>query len=181
MMLLRWVTPSRSVAAVTDIDAATLAASGIRGVIVDLDNTIVAWNVPAPDAAVAEWIGRLRAAGVRACIVSNNLAGRPRTIAAALGIPIVVGAIKPTPWALRRAMALMGTTPATTALVGDQLFTDILGGNLLGLHTILVTPLSRNEFFTTKIVRALERTIRSKALQASKRASEQTGNPDKSL
>jgi HAD superfamily phosphatase (TIGR01668 family) len=169
--MLRWITPDRAVPAVTDIDIEGLAASGIRGVIMDLDNTIVTWNAAAPEPDVAAWIGRLKAAGVRASIVSNNLGGRARAIAAALGVPAVVGAIKPTPWALRRAMALMQTTPATTALIGDQLFTDVLGGNLLGLQTILVEPLSRDEFPTTKIVRALERTIRAKVLEARKRGS----------
>jgi hypothetical protein len=162
---LRWVTPDRVEPAVDAIDVAVLARAGIRGVIMDLDNTIVAWKAPAPTPAVAQWVAGLHAAGLKGCIVSNNLSRRAQTIAGALGLLVVVGAIKPAPWALRRAMMLMGTTPATTVLVGDQLFTDILGGNLLGLQTILVEPLSRNEFPTTKVVRAIERTIRTKVLR----------------
>jgi hypothetical protein len=62
-------------------------------------------------------------------------------------------------------MAIMGTRPATTALVGDQLFTDVLGGNLLGMYTILVEPLSPDEFPTTKLVRRLERLVRSRVVK----------------
>ncbi|MGH2405443.1 MAG: YqeG family HAD IIIA-type phosphatase [bacterium] len=162
---LRWVTPDRAVPAVTDVDINGLSASGIRGIILDLDNTIVAWNAAAPSPEVAAWVTRLQAAGLAGCIVSNNLTGRARAIAAALGVSVVIGAVKPAPWALRRAVRLMGTTPETTVVIGDQLFTDVLGGNLAGMHTILVEPLSRQEFFTTKIVRALERTIRAKVIR----------------
>ncbi|HEV8354924.1 MAG TPA: YqeG family HAD IIIA-type phosphatase [bacterium] len=164
-MAIRWVTPDRAVPAVTDVDIDELAASGISGVILDLDNTIVAWDAAAPSPGVAAWVERLLAAGLKGCIVSNNLTGRARAIATALGVFVVIGAIKPAPWALRRAMRLMETSPQTTALIGDQLFTDVLGGNLVGMQTILVEPLSRAEFPTTKIVRALERTIRAKVLR----------------
>jgi len=165
-LVLRWVTPDRAVPALTDVDVETLAAAGIRAVILDLDNTLVAWHAESPSPDVAAWVVRLHAAGLSACIVSNNLTGRARIIARSLGVSVVVGAIKPAPWALRRAMALMRSTPATTALIGDQLFTDILGGNLVGVHTILVEPLSRSEFFTTKVVRALERTIRARVIRS---------------
>ncbi|MGH2425704.1 MAG: YqeG family HAD IIIA-type phosphatase, partial [bacterium] len=102
---------------------------------------------------------------MQACIVSNNFAGRVRTLAEHLHVPVVIGAVKPTPWAFRKAMKVMGTTPRETALVGDQLFTDILGGNLLGLRTILVDPLSAREFPTTMLVRRIERLVRRRVLQ----------------
>lgn len=166
MRLLKWVTPDRAVPAVTDVDAGALAASGIRAVILDLDNTLLAWDATSPSPVVAAWVARLHDAGLSVCIVSNNLTGRARAIAGALGVLVVTGAVKPAPWALRRAMALMGSTPPTTALIGDQLFTDVLGGNLVGMHTILVEPLSRHEFPTTKLVRALERTIRGRVIRS---------------
>ncbi len=80
-------------------------------------------------------------------------------LAAALGLPAVTGALKPRRGALRRALSVMGTAPETTALVGDQLFTDILGGNRLGLYTILVRPQSRKEFVLTRLVRRVERAV----------------------
>lgn len=164
-MLLRWLVPYRYSRAIEEIDLQALRADGIRGVIVDLDNTIVPWKASQPTLAVQRWIADLIASGMQACIVSNNFAGRVRTLAEHLHIPVVIGAVKPTPWAFRKAMKVMGTTAGETALVGDQLFTDILGGNLLGLRTILVDPLSAREFPTTMLVRRIERLVRRRVLQ----------------
>src|SRR3989442_557906 len=72
--------------------------------------------------------------------------------------------VKPIPWAFRRAMTIMGIPARQTALIGDQLFTDILGGNLVGMYTILVDPLSSQEFPTTKLVRRLERLVRARVI-----------------
>lgn len=162
---MRWLVPYRYARRIEDVDPRALRADGIRGVILDLDNTIVAWNAPDPAPDVQRWVADLTAAGVRACIVSNNFTGRARAVAQRLGVPVVAGAIKPTPWAFRRAMRVMDTEPEETALVGDQLFTDVLGGNLLGLKTILVDPLSAREFPTTMLVRRIERLLRSRVLK----------------
>lgn len=163
--MLRWLTPYRYAPAVTDLAPEGLRDDGILGVILDLDNTIVAWNAPAPTPQVRQWMSHLAAIGLRACIVSNNFTGRARAIGDLLQVPVVSAAVKPGPWAFRRAMLKMGTAPALTALVGDQLFTDVLGGNLLGLRTILVDPLSAEEFPTTKLVRMVERMIRPRVLR----------------
>lgn len=162
--MLRWLTPTQYVREVTQLDPGALWAEGVRGVILDLDNTVVAWDAPAPSAEVAVWIARLRSTGLEVCIVSNNFA-RARAIAQGLQLPVVAGAIKPGPWAFRRAMAIMGTPAPRTALVGDQLFTDVLGGNLLGMRTVLVDPLSTDEFPTTRLVRAVERLIRNRVVK----------------
>lgn len=164
-MILRWLTPSQYVAAITDLNPDDLHAAGVRGMILDLDNTIVASNAALPAPEVLQWVTHLHRTGLRACIVSNNLAGRARAMGDLLRMPVVAGAIKPVPWAFRRAMAIMGTAPGETALVGDQLFTDVLGGNLLGVRTILVDPLSVHEFPTTRAVRAVERLIRARVLR----------------
>ncbi len=127
--------------------------------ILDLDNTLVPWGESdiAPD--LAAWVGRAREAGLRLCIVSNNRGPRVTRLAHRLGIPAVTGALKPRRTALRRALAAMEVRPDEAALVGDQLFTDILGGNRLALHTILVRPQSRREFFLTRMVRVVERIV----------------------
>lgn len=164
-MILRWLVPRRYVPSLPLIDPAELAARGVRGVILDLDNTVVAWDAAAPSPETRAWVRRLRDAGLRACIVSNNFAGRTQAVGDALGLPVVAGAVKPIPWAFRRAMVIMGTPASQTALIGDQLFTDVLGGNLLGLHTILVDPLSRREFPTTRLIRRFERLLRARVLR----------------
>lgn len=163
--MLRWLVPYRYARVIEDVDPRALRADGIRGVILDLDNTIVPWKALQPTPAVQRWIAELLDSGVQACIVSNNFAGRVRAVAERLRVPVVTGAIKPTPWAFRKAMRVMGTTAQQTALIGDQLFTDVLGGNLLGVRTILVDPLSAREFPTTMVMRRIERLIRRRVLK----------------
>lgn len=136
-----------------------LRARGIRGVILDLDNTLVPWGAREAPPELSRWISSGRTEGLRFCIVSNNLGARVERLAAALGVPAVTGALKPRRGALRRALGVMGTTPAETALVGDQVFTDILGGNRLGLYTILVRPQGGREFLLTRPVRWIERLV----------------------
>jgi HAD superfamily phosphatase (TIGR01668 family) len=164
-VILKWLTPTYAAASLLALDPTELATGGIRAVILDLDNTVVAWNASVPTEAVRQWVSRARTAGLRACIVSNNFSRRAQVIGDLLGVPVVAGAVKPIPWAFRRAMAILGTLPGQTALIGDQLFTDILGGNLLGVQTILVEPLSVHEFPTTRLVRRVERLIRPRILK----------------
>jgi HAD superfamily phosphatase (TIGR01668 family) len=162
---MRTVTPSRAADGVADVDPQELAEEGIRGVILDFDNTLVPWGDEIPPPDIRAWVERLRGAGLRGCIVSNNLALRVRRVGVLLDMPVVGWAMKPIPIGFWRAMAIMGTRPATTALIGDQLFTDVLGGNLLGMYTILVEPLSPDEFPTTRLVRRIERLIRSRIVR----------------
>ena len=144
-----------------DLDCAELAARGIRGVLLDLDNTLAAWRSMAIAPEVERWLGGLRHAGLNACIVSNAATDRRvRPVAERLGLPWVTRALKPLRRGFVRGMRLMGTTPDTTVMVGDQLFTDIYGGNRLGLFTILVDPVSRRDAFTTRLIqRPLERLL----------------------
>jgi HAD superfamily phosphatase (TIGR01668 family) len=155
----RWLRPDSRSDTVYAISLKALHARGIRGVILDLDNTLVPWGAREAPPELRGWIAAGRAEGLQFCIVSNNRGARVARLAAALGLPAVTGALKPRRGALRRALGVMGTTPATTALIGDQLFTDILGGNRLGLHTILVRPQSRKEFVLTRAVRWAERLV----------------------
>lgn len=165
-MILRLITPTRAAASVADLDPSALVRSGIRGVILDLDNTIVRWGEAAPTELTRRWVAALRRAGLRVCIVSNNSGMRARQVGDILQVPVVGWALKPVPFGFRRALAIMGTAPGETALVGDQLFTDVLGGNLLGLRTILVEPLSVREFPTTRLIRRLEGLIRDRVVRS---------------
>ncbi|HEV2440283.1 MAG TPA: YqeG family HAD IIIA-type phosphatase [bacterium] len=153
----RWLRPDAEVDSIYAIDPAALRARGIRGVILDLDNTMVPWGAWDVPAALGPWIAAARAVDLRLCIVSNNAGARVAHLAEALELPAVTGAWKPRRGALRRALRMMGTAPDATALVGDQVFTDVLGGNRLGLHTILVHPQSGREFPLTRLTRLAER------------------------
>ncbi len=164
-MILGWLTPSWYVSAIQEVNLERLSTQGVRGVIFDLDNTLVPADAAEPLPPVRAWIARLHAMGFRSCIVSNNFATRTKAIGQILQVPVVTSAVKPAPWAFRRAMRVMGTQPSQTALIGDQVFTDVLGGNLLGIRTILVDPISPREFPTTRLVRLAERLVRSRIVR----------------
>ncbi len=157
--LWRLLAPRHRVSGVAALSPARLRAWGIDAVMLDLDNTLVPWGADAPPPDVVAWLATLQQAGIAACLVSNSLSGRVRRAARLLGLPVAAGRFKPSAAKLRRALAIMGTTPARTAMVGDQLFTDVLAGNRLGVPTILVAPLSPREPWRVRLVRALERRV----------------------
>lgn len=144
---------------VVHLDFAALAAQGLVNYCLDVDNTLalhLSWE-PAP--GVPEALRRAREEGhIRnLCLVSNVIWGRRKLerlahLARRLDIPHHCGALlwhrKPSPVPFRRAMACMGSTPDNTVVVGDQIFTDILGGNRLGLYTVLVQPLGPDHWTT---------------------------------
>lgn len=152
--------PHLYVSSVFDIDFARLYRRGIRGLVVDLDNTLVPWNQREVTPAVAAWFRRARAAGLTCCIVSNNHDERVRGFAESVGAARIARAGKPRRRAFSRAMAAMQTHAGSTAVIGDQVFTDILGGNRLGLFTILVQPVAEHEFWGTRLLRRLEDLVR---------------------
>ena len=151
---------------VYELDIASLKEHGINAIIVDIDNTLVSWNTREPDKKANEFMCRLGSEGFKICILSNNSRKRVEEFNKCLNLPAIHKAIKPSKIAFRRAMKLMKSTPADTAVIGDQLFTDVLGGNRMGLFTILVSPISDKEFIWTRIVRKLEKRILRKYHQA---------------
>lgn len=160
MKVLEVFRPRRFARTLADLDPAGLAAEGIRGLVVDVDNTLVAYGSAAPSETARRWVADARAAGLRLVLVTNNRTRRTRALAEGLGLPVAAGLMKPSTSGLRRALAMMELSPGETALVGDQLLTDILAGNRLGLFTILVRPVGRREFLTTRLVnRTIERVL----------------------
>ncbi|HPF20013.1 MAG TPA: YqeG family HAD IIIA-type phosphatase [Syntrophomonas sp.] len=148
--------PRMYVDTLLDVPLEELAALGVRAFILDLDNTITEWNSQELRAEVEAWFRTIRERGFKACILSNNGEQRIVQIAARLEIPFIHRARKPMRGAFLQAVEIMGMQPDAVAVIGDQIFTDILGGNRAGLYTILVKPLARREFYGTKISRAME-------------------------
>lgn len=145
--------PHRMIDSVVEVPAADLKAQGIRGVILDLDNTLVLWHQEEMAAEITTWLEDLKAAGLKLCILSNSVLGsRSERIAERIGCAFVRKAAKPSRQGFRRAMLAMATPPEATAIVGDQMFTDILGGNRCGIYTIMVKPIHKHEFPYTRYV-----------------------------
>ena len=160
--------PKKNVETLYDIEINELQQQGIKGIIFDLDNTIIPWDSPEMSPDIIQWLRALLGQGIKLCLVSNNMGLRVKNIAAIFDIPFIARAYKPAKTGFRQAIAAMELTGGQVAVVGDQLFTDVLGGNRLGLYTIWVRPLSAKEFMGTKITRRLEklavRILRAKGL-----------------
>ncbi len=140
-----------------DIDLEALKRQGLSGLIVDLDNTLAAWRFGEPTPELAAWMDEVKAKGFRPYIVSNDLGPRVDLFTRFLGIPGRAKAGKPRHEAFRAAAESLGLPPAKVAVVGDQVFTDIFGAKPVGCYTILIVPISRREFFGTRLVRRVER------------------------
>ena len=152
------LTPDATCTHATAISPQGLRRRGIRALLVDLDNTLSPWNQPGCDPQVAAWLRALRVAGIAVCIVSNNGPERVRAFLRGCDadLPWIARAGKPRRGVYQRALRMLSAEPAHTAAVGDQVFTDVLGGKRAGLVAILVTPLAEHEFPATRLVRLVE-------------------------
>lgn len=144
---------------VTDITPPLLAQHGLRGLLLDLDNTLIEYGSYAESRDVQVWAADLMLSGVKLYLLSNATPERVRFWCAQLGFAGKGLASKPIPRAFRRAARRMGLLPGQVAMVGDQLFTDVLGGNLAGMYTIMVRPLTDNALPHTKLTRRVERLV----------------------
>lgn len=125
-----------------EITGAALERRGIKLLLADLDNTLAPYGVPLPEDRLIRWREDLNAHGVTLFILSNNRKEhRPRIFAEALEVPYIGHAGKPKSGSFYQAMEKMHVTKAQTAIIGDQVFTDVLGGNLAGVSAILVKPI----------------------------------------
>jgi len=157
--LLEVLKPDQHLNDIFELDAKYLQSLGIKGIISDMDNTIVPWNNRNLSPRLAEWFAMLKKMGFKLFIISNNSKDSGGQLAFELGIPAIFYAVKPRRKAFRKALEHMQLSSNEVAVIGDQIFTDVLGGNRLGLYTILVTPISEKEFIWTKLMRLLEKKV----------------------
>jgi len=155
--------PDEVVSSIEKIDLDALADRGIEGLLIDVDNTLIAHGAPEVSPERLEWVERA-ARRFKLCLVSNSITGRRmRRLAEAMGIPgfnVWHWDRKPSPRGLRRGMREIGTTPETTAMIGDQVITDVIAGNLAGVYTIWVEKIAEHEFiFTRQVHRRIEEFI----------------------
>lgn len=158
MMILRSFYPKRQIDSAYDIPYDAFYKKGIRGVIFDVDNTLVPHGAPADERA-RELFKRLRAIGFETCLMSNNKEPRVASFAAVVDSRYLFKAGKPGIRGYKRAMELMGTDRSTTLFAGDQLFTDIYGANRAGIYSILVKPIHPAEEIQIVLKRYLERIV----------------------
>lgn len=157
--MLESLAPDELAHRAAEIGLERLRSQGIEGLILDVDNTLVPWGTCDIDEETESWVRRAKQ-DFAVCLLSNSVRGRRmQTLAKRLDVPgISVWGLgrKPFGGGLRRALRVTGTAPGKTAMIGDQLLADILGGNRLGMHTVWVRRMSEREFVTTRAARVIE-------------------------
>ncbi len=133
-----------------------LYRKNFRGIIFDLDNTLIPYSESRPSAKVTSLIGRLRRMGFSISLLTNNTKKRAEKFNEKLKLPSFHGGLKPFTGGLRRAMEAMGTKPEETVIIGDQLLADVWAGKNAKITTILVKPIGK-DVLTVKWKRGIER------------------------
>ncbi len=158
-MFLKYFIPNKFVESIYQIDISALKKQGVKGVITDLDNTLMEADSPNYSPKLVKWLDDLQEIGFSVIILSNNTKTRIEPVAKALTVPFIDKAQKPRRSGFVRALSYLKLQPHEVVVIGDQLLTDVLGGNRMGIYTILVVPISQHEGFFTKINRQIERII----------------------
>ena len=141
-----------------EIDFEQFGKTGCKGVIFDIDNTLVMHGEPADERAM-ELFKRLKRLGMDTCLLSNNKRPRVESFAKQVDSKFIFKADKPSKKGYRKAMELMGTNLTNTLFVGDQLFTDVWGAKRTGIHSILVKPIHPKEEIQIVLKRYLEKIV----------------------
>ena len=150
--------PDRYVASTYVIDFEKLYEDGIRGLIFDIDNTLVPHGAPADGRAI-KLFARLKEIGFQCCLISNNQEPRVAMFNEPIQVDYVYDAHKPSTKNYKKAMEIMGTDTTNTVFIGDQLFTDVWGAKRAGIQNILVKPIHPKGEIQIVLKRYLERIV----------------------
>ena len=152
--------PTLAVERVTDITPDLIRSIKVKAIILDVDNTLALDGAPEPFAGTVEWAREMVAHGLKLIIMSNNYSERVEPFAAQYGLPFITLACKPFPLAYFRAARRLGVKHSETVVVGDQIFTDVVGSNLSWMKSILLTPIRTEHSLSFRIRRSCERPLR---------------------
>jgi len=141
----------------TEVTPEFLSKIGVRALIIDVDNTLVTYDDAEPPEEVKLWLSALKDAGISAALVSNNTHERITVFNRSLGLHAYPNSKKPSKKPILAAMAAMGSSPEDTAILGDQLLTDVFAGKRLGLRAIVVPPIKDKKTLFFRLKRLLER------------------------
>lgn len=139
-----------------------LNKNNIKGLILDIDNTLIDYDKNLPD-SVIKWCEALKTQGIKMCILSNtNKINKVKKVANALNLEYIYFAHKPNKKGFYQAKEILQLDNENIAVVGDQVFTDVLGGNRCNMFTILTVPMDKRDILLTKIKRPFEKIITNK-------------------
>ena len=151
--------PNHTFLCYRDVSAEFLREQGIDALLLDIDNTLAPYEQPTPDPKICAWLQSLADAGVRVAFLSNNHAERVELFNKDLGLPMRYDAYKPLPRQAKRMLKRLGVKRRRAALMGDQIFTDVLCAHLAGMRAFLVPPIVDRTDRGTRFKRYLERGI----------------------
>ncbi len=144
---------------VTDITVPILQKYNINSLILDVDNTLSTHHGHILTEGLPEWLSYMKDNGIKLMVLSNSKEARVKPFAKKIDLDFISLGLKPLPFGFLRALKAMGCKRKTTAIVGDQIFTDILGGNLVGLRTVLLTPIKLETTYGFRFKRWIERIV----------------------
>lgn len=147
---------------VTELTPEFLRGMGVEALLLDVDNTIATYTSHTPAHGAVEWARGMVENGFRVIIVSNNYKKRVGPFAERFGLDFISFALKPLPFGYLRAWRRLGVGRGACAIIGDQVFTDVVGANLCGMRSVLLKPLEPEEGFTFRVRRFFERGLREK-------------------
>lgn len=139
--------PSFTTQSLTDLTPDFLERQGIRLLMLDFDNTIVPYTTNVPTDKMEAWLRRMVLSGITLCVVSNSTKDRVRIFCDRYGIACITHAKKPFSKGIKECLTQFEMAPEQAALVGDQIFTDTLGGNCAGVKTVLVKAIDNHNFW----------------------------------
>lgn len=158
-MLLK---PDIKLHGITDITVELLNKYDIKALLLDVDNTMSTHHGTILTEGLMEWIDKMQQSGIKLMVLSNSKRFRIQPFAARIGLPFISLGCKPLPTGYLRGVKALGEKRNNVAIVGDQIFTDILGGNAVGVKTILLTPIKPEDGWSFKIRRKLEKKLYKK-------------------
>ena len=156
------LTPTVALKNVTDITPGLLRELGCDAILLDVDNTLAPPTEKTPYEGAQKWIDEIKSNGFHVVICSNNFRKRILPFSKSVGLDCVAMSLKPLPFGFVRAKNKLHEKPKSVVVVGDQIYTDVLGANLAGMKSILLQPRSYEPGVTRKIRRAMEKNIRKK-------------------
>ncbi|MEF9959715.1 MAG: YqeG family HAD IIIA-type phosphatase [Niameybacter sp.] len=157
--MIKRLYPNLYLNAISEMDTTTLKQQGVKGIIFDIDNTLVPYDVLDPTEEIIRFFEKLKDEGFQICLVSNNTEDRVVRFNQGLKVYAIHKSGKPSTKSFKRALELMHLTNDQVAIVGDQIFTDVYGGNRAKIKTILVKPVSDKDEWITKVKRGIERKV----------------------
>lgn len=157
--MIKKLYPTKAINSIYELPIELLKEMHIKGIIFDIDNTLVPYDEIEPTEKIIAFFETLQKEGFKVTLVSNNTEDRVLKFNEKLKVLALHKAKKPSRKSFKKALEMMGCEAHEAVIVGDQIFTDVYGGNRTGLQTYLVSPVSDKDEWQTKIKRGIERRV----------------------